>query len=122
MSWLCSTRVRCPISTAPPRAAWRPGPLLRSRVGSTRTGCATGSVGDVWGVGAYIGGSPYVGGGGRIGSEWKKPDLTAFRAWLQVEWSIVRPSFFAFNGPPPWAQDAPVNIAFGLAYEIPWNF
>lgn len=91
------------------------------------TACGTATLGEVWalgfgtGAGGYVGGSPFASTGLRLGVEWTQRDFTSLRAWSQVELYVVKPSFFAFNGASPWAQDAPVNVTFGLTYEIPWS-
>ncbi len=88
--------------------------------------CATASAGSVWGignitnVGPYVGGSPYAGAGGRVAAGWSGKDLTSLRLWTQVEANLVEPQFAVLNGTPPWKQDAPVNVTFGVTYEIPY--
>jgi hypothetical protein len=82
--------------------------------------CASASVGSVWSLGNYVGGSFYTGLGGRVAAEWTQSDFSAFRAWAGAEWSAVRPTFRAFDGAIFWEQESVVNIAAGVTYEISW--
>jgi hypothetical protein len=86
------------------------------------SGCGTISAGTAWAVGAYIGPGFYVGAGGRLAAEWTQANLSSFRLWGQVEYSVQRMSFIALNGPSPFTQEAPVTVSFGVAYEVPFSF
>ncbi len=81
--------------------------------------CATGTTALVAAAGGYLGLSPYVGAGGRLGVEWVQRDLAALRFWGQVEAALFRPIYVDLTGGPLVDLAAPANVAIGVTFEIP---
>lgn len=98
-------------------------PLFSVRGDGDRLGlmtCASATAGNLWSLGAYSGGAFHAGLGGRLAVEWTQHDLSSMRAWLQTELALVRPGFYALNGPPVWEQDSLVNAVIGVTWETSW--
>jgi hypothetical protein len=97
-------------------------PLFALRGDGDRLGlmaCASASAGNLWALGAIVGGTPHAGVGGRVGVEWTQADFSAFRLWGQTEWSVVRPEFITLTGD-AWRQSSPISGILGVTWEVGW--
>lgn len=81
--------------------------------------CATATTAVVVAAGGYLGLSPYVGAGARLGLEWVQHDLAALRFWGQVEGAVFRPIYVDLTGGSLLDLAAPANAAIGVTFEIP---
>ncbi|MCC7072521.1 MAG: hypothetical protein IT383_14425 [Deltaproteobacteria bacterium] len=81
--------------------------------------CASATTALVVAAGGYLGLSPYLGAGGRLGLEWVQHDLAALRFWGQVEGAIFRPIYVDLTGGSLLDLAAPANAAIGVTFEIP---